>query len=74
MDDLEGQQVVPVVRAERALPVTPGPLVGVRATGFPSGDSPISWTRFSNTPDSSGRVRACREVCQPLESVGQRAG
>lgn len=24
MDDLEGQQVVPVVRAERALPVTPG--------------------------------------------------
>ena len=43
------------------------------ASGLQTLDSPISWTRSSRAPDSSGRLKACKEACQPLGSVEQTA-
>lgn len=40
----------------------------------PSGDSPISWTRSSRTPASSGRLRSCRDARQPFDPAGRSQG
>lgn len=46
----------------------------VKSLGYIPRDLPISWTRSSRTPDNSGRLKACRGIGQPLESVIQNGG
>lgn len=62
---LEWMNLRPQESAPKGLPVCPTPPPAEPQA--PTGDSPSSWTRSSNMPDSSGRLRPCREACQSAE-------